>query len=135
MKYFTMAEMTNSAVARILHIGNKPDAETAENLKALVMNVLDPARERIGMPIRVNSGYRSQQLNKAVGGVSDSQHLLGEAADVRVGSPAMNKRLYEVLLELPFDQLIWEQGSDVGPAWIHVSYKRNGKNRREVLRQ
>lgn len=135
MKYFTMAEMTNSAVARILHIGNKPDAEAAENLKALVMNVLDPARERIGMPIRVNSGYRSQQLNKAVGGVSDSQHLLGEAADVRVGSPEMNKRLYEVLLELPFDQLIWEQGSDVGPAWIHVSYKRNGKNRREVLRQ
>lgn len=135
MKYFTMAEMTNSAVARILHIGNKPDAEAAENLKALVMNVLDPARERIGMPIRVNSGYRSQQLNKAVGGVSDSQHLLGEAADVRVGSQAMNKRLYEVLLELPFDQLIWEQGSDVGPAWIHVSYKRNGKNRREVLRQ
>ena len=128
MKYFTMAEMTNSAVARILHIGNKPDAEAAENLKALVMNVLDPARERIGMPIRVNSGYRSQQLNKAVGGVSDSQHLLGEAADVRVGSQAMNKRLYEVLLELPFDQLIWEQGSDVGPAWIHVSYKRNGKN-------
>ena len=99
------------------------------------MNVLDPARERIGMPIRVNSGYRSQQLNKTVGGVSDSQHLLGEAADVRVGTPAMNKRLYEVLLELPFDQLIWEQGSDVGPAWIHVSYKRNGKNRREVLRQ
>ncbi|MBQ8565303.1 MAG: peptidase M15 [Bacteroidaceae bacterium] len=134
MKYFSIAELTDSATARQLHINNKPDNEAVENLKALVENILDPARELMGVPVRVNSGYRSPRLNRVVGGVDNSQHIKGEAADVSAGSPELNRRLYEVLLDMPFDQLIWERGSDEAPAWLHVSYRRDGANRGEVLR-
>ena len=134
MKYFTMAELTQSALARALHIANNPTESERLNLIALVENVLDPAREVLGEPIYVSSGYRSLRLNKAVAGVADSQHLRGEAADIYTSSPQGNKRLYEVLLSLPFDQLIWEKGDDEAPAWVHVSYCRTGRNRGEVLR-
>ena len=134
MKYFIIEELTDSAVARQLHIDNTPDKMCIQNLQALVEHVLDPAREALGKPIRVNSGYRCPRLNKCVGGVDNSQHIKGEAADIDTGHPAENKRLFEILLKLPFDQLIWERGNDKAPAWIHVSYKRNGNNRGEVLR-
>lgn len=134
MKYFSMVEMYQSATARFLHLNNEPQGEVVENIKALVRHVLDPARELLGRPIRVNSGYRSPQLNRILGGVGNSQHIKGEAADLYAGSPMMNKKLYEILLSLPFDQLIWERGNDEGPEWVHVSYRRNGKNRGEVLR-
>lgn len=134
MKYFTLQEFTHSAVARMQKIANTPDDTAIANLRALVEHVLDPARERLGQPVRVNSGYRCHALNRAVGGVPDSQHLLGEAADITTYSTTDNRRLYEILLTLPFDQLIWERGNDKGPAWIHVSYRREG-NRGEVLRQ
>lgn len=134
MKYFTLQEFIHSGVARMMRITNTPDEEAVANIKALVEHVLDPARERLGQPIRVNSGYRCHALNMAVGGVPESQHLLGEAADITTYSTTDNRRLYEILLTLPFDQLIWERGNDKGPAWIHVSYRREG-NRGEVLRQ
>lgn len=135
MKYFIIEELTDSAVARQLHIDNTPDKMCIQNLQALVEHVLDPAREALGKPIRVNSGYRCPRLNKCVGGVDNSQHIKGEAADIDTGHPAENKRLFEILLKLPFDQLIWERGNKQGPAWIHVSYKRNGENRKEALYQ
>ena len=135
MKYFIIEELTDSAVARQLHIDNTPDKMCIQNLQALVEHVLDPAREALGKAIRVNSGYRCPRLNKCVGGVDNSQHIKGEAADIDTGHPAENKKLFEILLKLPFDQLIWERGNKQGPAWIHVSYKRNGENRKEVLYQ
>lgn len=135
MKYFTIAELSDSATARMLHINNTPDEVACSNLTALVEHILDPAREIFGAPVRVNSGYRSSRLNRAVGGVENSQHLRGEAADLSTGSPDGNRRLYEILLTLPFDQLIWERGNQRGPAWVHVSYRRVGGNRGEVLRQ
>ncbi|MBE6306181.1 MAG: peptidase M15 [Bacteroidaceae bacterium] len=134
MKYFVLAELTDSAVARRLHIDNTPTPQVTENLIALVENILDPARELMGCPVRVNSGYRCELLNRCVGGVPDSQHLQGQAADVTTTSLSENKRLFEVLLSLPFDQLIWERGNEHGPAWIHVSFCKDGDNRKEVLR-
>ncbi len=134
MKHFVIQEFINSAVARQLCIDNTPDKEAIDNLNALIENVLEPAREQLAMPIRINSGYRCALLNKAVGGVPHSQHLKGEAADVTTWSVTHNRRLYEILLQLPFDQLIWERGNSHGPAWIHVSYRHEG-NRGEVLRR
>ncbi len=134
MKYFSIAELTESMTARRLHIDNIPDAEATANLEELVRVVLDPAREAFGKAVHINSGYRSVRLNRAVGGVCDSQHLRGEAADLSTGSLRGNRRLYEILLTLPHDQLIWERGNDHGPAWVHVSYRRVGENRGEVLR-
>ena len=133
MKYFSIAELTDSALARQLHIDNTPTPEVVDNLTALVEHILDPARIALGCAIRVNSGYRCALLNKCVGGAWNSQHLIGEAADLCTGTPRQNRKLFDILLNMHFDQLIWERGNSQGPAWIHVSYCRNGNNRGEVI--
>ena len=100
----------------------KLPAGCEENLEALIENVLEPARERFGKPIYVNSGYRCSIHNAAVGGASNSQHMRGEAADIRC---ADNKRLERKLTEMgKYDQLI------IYPTFIHVSWKKNGGNRK-----
>ena len=96
-----------------------------ENMVALVHEVLDPARDKLGEPIIVNSGYRCVKHNKAVGGVANSQHTKGEAADIRCDD---NKKLLKLLIEgQKYDQLI------IYPTFLHVSWKRVGQNRRMVL--
>ena len=98
-----------------------------ENVKALVSEVLDPVREKLGMPILVNSGYRCEKHNKDVGGVRNSQHLRGEAADIHC---ADNERLKQLIIENgKFDQLI------TYPTFLHVSYKRTGGNRHQRLKK
>ena len=117
MRYYEMKEFACKCCGQL-----PPSAE--QNLQALVDHVLDPARERLGMPITVNSGYRCPAHNKAVGGVKNSQHLKGEAADITC---ADNKRLAEIIEQLGnFDQLI-----DY-PTFLHVSYKRQGVNRESI---
>jgi hypothetical protein len=108
-----------------------PNAEQKTNLVNLVDKLLDPLRERYGNPIYVNSGFRSLLVNTAVGGVSTSQHLKGEAADITAGSPKANWKLFEMIANggYIFDQLIDEQAY----TWIHVSLKRNGLNRKQIL--
>lgn len=136
MKYFTLKELTRSDTASARGIDNSPTKEAQANLEALVDNVLDPLREAWGKPLTVTSGYRSPKLNKAVGGSSTSDHLKGRAADIKAGSRADNKRLFELVqrLGLPYDQLIHEHGSvKEGPDWVHVSYRGGGKNRRQIL--
>lgn len=115
-------------------IDNTPTPEARANLERLVDAVLDPLRERYGRPIHVSSGYRCPRLNKAVGGAPTSQHVKGEAADIYVANKRDKSMLFSMIYYLlPFDQLIWENGTDEAPAWIHVSY-RDGNNRRECLR-
>jgi len=131
MKYFTINEMTKSATAQRKGIDNTPSAEVKRSLTALVDKILDPLREAYGKPIIVTSGYRCLKLNKAVGGAASSQHVKGEAADIRSVSdrPEDNKRLFDLIreLKLPFDQLINEYGYD----WVHVSF--GARHRRQVL--
>ena len=119
MKYFTIDELTRSDAARRLGIVNIAPPEAVANLERLVAEVLDPLREAWGGPVHVNSGYRCQALNRAVGGRPRSQHMRGLAADVTVGGPAANRRLCELAtkLQLPYDQLIDEQHW----AWLHIS--------------
>jgi len=123
MKYFTIAELCKSTTADRYGIDNRCKKEHVVNLTALVNNVLDPLREAYGKPITVNSGFRSPELNKKIGGVSTSDHLKGMAADITGGSPAENKRLFYLIqsLKLPFKQLIDEKNFD----WVHVSYDPN----------
>lgn len=131
MKHFTIEELCRSETARSRGIDNTPTEDVKRNLEALVGNVLDPLREWYGKPIYVNSGYRCPALNKAVGGVASSQHLTGQAADIDVNDRAENRKLMKHIEEnLDFDQLIWENGG----AWVHVSYRADGRNRRQVLR-
>ena len=106
-----------------------------ENIKALVENVLDPLREKYGKPIVVNSGYRCPRHNLAVGGVTNSQHMKGEAADITAGSPEENKRLAEILEQNgKYDQMIKYLNKDGGIRFIHVSWKRFGPNLKQRLR-
>ena len=131
MKYFTMGEMCRSAVADAKGIKNTCSKTQAENLMALVSNVLDPLREMYGKPITVNSGFRSVALNRAVKGAATSQHLRGEAADITGGNPEENRKLIELIKNnLPYDQLIDEKNA----TWVHVSYKRIGLNRKQFLK-
>lgn len=130
MKYFTIDELTRSDTAKVKGIDNATTKEAKEKLVALVDNVLDPLREMYGKPIIVNSGYRCPQLNAAVGGAKNSQHMRGEAADITAGSKTENKKLFELIRDnLPFDQLLNE--SDY--SWVHVSYVSPEKNREQIL--
>lgn len=134
MKYFTINELTKSATANRKGIDNTPSALIKERLEALINNVLDPLREKWGAPIIVTSGYRCPALNKAVGGASGSQHMKGEAADIRTVSdkPEDNMKLLKCLMTsgIIWDQVICEYPDSKGnPNWIHISYKKGGKNR------
>jgi len=128
MKYFKMKEFE-------CHDGCEMPAEARENIEALVETVLDPARERLGKAIRVNSGYRCAKHNLKVGGAVGSQHMKGEAADVVPGESGKVtgdslERLARIIMELGvFDQMI------VYPSFVHVSYKRIGTNRHQVLKK
>lgn len=127
-KHFTLAELTHSQAAARKALKNEPDASALESLQLLVRNVLDPLREALGRPIVVSSGYRSPLVNRAVGGASSSQHVLGQAADITVPGMHVTEVVARIrALGLPFDQLIDEFGS-----WVHVSH--GPRNRRQTLR-
>lgn len=134
---FSLEEMLRSDTAKRCGITNMPKAEeeteVVENLKALCVEVLQPLRDFLGKPVVVSSGYRCRELNEKVGGVSNSQHLTGEAADIRVKD---RHELIEIMRfimdETVFDQLIREKSAT--GEWVHVSYKRNGNNRQQVLK-
>lgn len=132
MKYFTLNELTKSSTAQSKGIKNNPSKTQENNLISLVENILDPLREAYGKPIIVTSGFRCKELNKIVGGSSTSQHLKGEAADIRSQEDTKeeNKKLFDLIvsLKLPFDQLIDEYDLN----WVHVSY--SSRNRRQILK-
>lgn len=129
MKYFTIEEMTKSSTATAKGIDNTPTKEVEDNLIKLIEAILDPLREWYGKPIRVNSGYRCEALNSAIGGAKNSQHTTGMAADIDAGSVEENKKLFDYIKDnLEFDQLIDEKHL----SWVHVSYHENN-NRKQVL--
>ena len=122
-KNFTLEELCVTSVK----VDNTPTKEAIVALKELVENVLQPARDMLGSAITINSGYRNQLVNKAVGGEPTSQHTRGEAADMVC---ADNKKLFEIIRDnFVFDQLI----NEYDYSWVHVSYRTQG-NRNEVLR-
>lgn len=127
-QHFTLGELTVSQTAARRGIKNNPGATELANLRALVHNILDPLREAVGRPVVVSSGFRSAMVNKAIGGASSSQHVLGQAADFTVPGMTTQQVVDRIReLGLPFDQLIEEFGS-----WVHVSY--GPRQRRQVLR-
>ena len=129
MKYFTIKELCKSSTATQRGIDSTPNSEIVSNLEQLVDKILDPLREEYGKPIRVNSGYRCEKLNKAVRGSNTSQHRYGLAADITAGSKHENKNLFMLAqqLNLPFDQLIDEKNY----SWIHISFSK--KPRKQIL--
>jgi len=132
----TLAEATKSQTATRLKIDNTPNEEALLNMKHVAENVFEPIRKHFGIPIGISSFYRSPKLNKAVKGSKTSQHTKGEAIDIDadIFGGVTNAQIFEFVKEnLDYDQLIWEYGNDKNPAWVHVSLKRVGKNKMQIL--
>lgn len=133
-EYFTLGEMTKSQTAARLGIDNKPGPEEVNNLGLLCNRVLDPVRENFNVPFSPSSGFRSPELNKAIGGSQYSQHLEGKAADIEI--PGVDNLTLAVWMKnnLEFDQLILENYEPTDPesGWVHVSYNSEA-NRMECL--
>ena len=135
--HFSIEELYASQTAKAKGIDNKPDFPSLINLVYLCAYVLEPLREAMNEPIKIGSGYRCPKLNAAVGGVSNSQHMKGQAVDLCIdGDLKKGKKWFAYIRDhLPFDQLIWEHNSKTGAYWVHVSfvYPDFGKNRRKVI--
>ena len=137
-EHLNLAEVTRSETAKRKGISNMPTPEHLENFKNLAINIFEPIRKHFGKPIHISSGYRSKQLNTAIGGSLTSQHCSGEAIDIDMDGSAngiTNKQVFDYIKQyLNFDQLIWEFGTSANPDWVHVSYKTNGKQRKQILK-
>jgi hypothetical protein len=131
----SLAEVTRSETAKRKGISNMPTPEHIENFKKLAINIFQPIREHFGKPILISSGYRSAELNKAIGGSLSSQHCSGEAIDIDMdGTDITNKQIFNYIKDnLTFDQMIWEFGTDTNPDWVHVSFAANRSQRKQIL--
>ena len=135
-KHITYQEATSSNTAIKRKIQNIPNAIQLANMKLLAEKVFEPLREKIANPIKISSFFRSVALNKAIGGSSTSQHTAtnGAAMDLQAIKGATNRDIFDYIKDnLTFDQLIYEFGDSQNPAWVHVSYKKEG-NRNQILR-
>ena len=135
-EHISFKEAMHSATAKRKGINNMPDPDAVAAMQKLAENVFEPLRSFVGGPIKINSMYRSEELNKAIGGSKTSQHCKGQAIDIDdVYGHATNAVMYEYIVEnLDYDQIIWEFGDDDNPDWVHVSYVSKEKNRRRQLR-
>ena len=133
----SVKEVTKSNTAKRCGISNEPTIEHLENLKAIALNIFQPARNYFKKPIFVSSGYRSEALNEKIGGSTKSQHSKGQALDLNahIFGGLTNQQLFKFISDhTNFDQLIWEFGTDEEPDWVHVSYTSDRINRGEKLK-
>jgi len=133
---FSMKEFVASNTAKRKGIDNNPSLEHAEAALELFANIVQPIRDHFGTSIFLSSGYRSHALNKAIGGSQTSQHSKGEAVDIDMDGrkgPENEDVFHYIRKNLPFDQLIWEFGDSKRPDWVHVSYKKGGPQRGQIL--
>ena len=137
-KNFTYEEFIRSSTAERMGIDNRPktkeeEKKVIENLRNLCLEVLQPLRDYVGALVHINSGYRCKALNLAVGGVKNSQHSRGEAADIRIASPKQGREWAAWIEDnCRFDQMLLERNKN-GGVWLHVSCKRDEKANRQVF--
>lgn len=131
--HFTLEEMVRSYIANAHNISNMPGKEEMINLRILCEEVLEPIRTFIGDEVIINSGYRCKELNKLVGGVENSQHIKGQAADFKVRTKEETKAVENFLYKMRiYDQAI-VYGSSYDYMWFHVSYNTEGQQRYQLL--
>ncbi len=135
-KHISYKEATRSITAIRLGIDNKPFEYELGNMKAVAENIFEPLRKWVGGAIKVTSFFRSEKLNKAIGGSATSQHCQGRAIDIDdvYGHKTNAEMFHYIKNNLDFDTIIWEFGTDDNPDWIHVSYVSNERNRGRVLK-
>lgn len=135
-EHITYHEACHSFTAKRLGISNIPSEYQMWNMVVLATEIFEPLRKWVGGPIKINSFFRSPDLNQAIGGSSKSQHCEGRAIDLDdVYGHKTNAEMFEYISKnLDYDQLIWEFGDDNNPDWVHVSYVDNDTNRKRNLR-
>jgi zinc D-Ala-D-Ala carboxypeptidase len=135
-KHISYKEATRSATALRLGIENVPNEYELQNMEMVAKKVFEPLREAVDAPIKINSFFRCEELNKAIGGSTKSQHCQGRAIDIDdvYGSVSNAFMYYYIKDNLDFDQLIWEFGTDHNPDWVHVSYVDGDSNRKRCLK-
>ena len=135
-KHITYKEAIRSNTALRLNINNIPNDYEISNMVGIASNVFEPLREYVGGPIKINSMFRSEALNRAIGGSSRSQHCQGRAIDLddTFGHKTNAEMFNYIKNNLNFDQLIWEFGDDTNPDWVHVSFVSNDENRGRCLK-
>lgn len=135
-KNISEKEATKSITALRLGIANTPAGTILANMKVLAEQIFQPLREWVGGPIKINSFYRSEALNKAIGGSATSQHCEGKAMDIDdLYGYKTNMEMFNYIKEkLDFDQMIYEFGNESNPDWIHVSYESKEENRNKILK-
>ena len=135
-KHVSYKEGVYSRTATRRGIKNNPNAEQMKNMVAIAEEVFEPLRMWVGGPIKINSFFRSPELNKTIGGSGKSQHCHGQAIDLDdTFGRATNAEMFEFIKEhLDFDQIIWEFGDDTNPDWVHVSYVSPEQNRNRCLK-
>tara|TARA_B100000214_G_scaffold257319_1_gene189717 strand:+ start:18773 stop:19237 length:465 start_codon:yes stop_codon:yes gene_type:complete len=135
-EHVSYREGVKSNTAIRLNIDNTPDSYALSNMSALSIHLFEPLRRWVGGPIKINSFYRSEELNKAIGGSSRSQHCEGRAIDIDdTFGHKSNAEMFNYLKEnLNFDQIIWEFGDDYNPDWVHMSFVSFNENRGRALK-
>ena len=135
-KHISYKEGVYSRTATRLGIKNNPNAEQMENMITIAEEVFEPLRAYVGGPIKINSFFRSPELNKAIGGSTKSQHCHGQAIDLDdTFGRCTNAEMFKFIKKyLDFDQIIWEFGNDENPDWVHVSYVSSDQNRKRCLK-
>ena len=135
-EHISYKEGVYSTTALRRGIDNTPNDEQLNNMELIAEEIFEPLRTYVGGPIKINSFFRSPELNKAIGGSTTSQHCKGQAIDIDDTYGRMtNAEMYHWIKEnLDFDQMIWEFGDDDNPNWIHVSYVSSDKNRNRCLK-
>ena len=134
-KHISYKEGVYSNTATRKGIDNTPNNEQLKNMELIADNIFEPLRSYVSGTIKINSFFRCQELNEAIGGSGRSQHCEGRAIDIDDTFGKMtNAEMYHWIKEyLDFDQMIWEFGDDDNPDWIHVSYVSEEENRNRCL--
>ena len=133
-KHISYKEATHSATALRRGLDNTPNDEQLKCMEEVAENLFEPLREWVGGPIKVNSFFRGEPVNTAIGGSTRSQHMKGQAIDIDdTFGHKTNAEMYHYIKDnLDFDQLIWEFGDDKNPNWVHMSWVSHRPNRKKL---
>ena len=133
-KHVSWKEGTYSRTGERLDLDNTPNEEQLKCMKAIAENIFEPLREWVGGPVKINSFFRGEPVNTAIGGSTRSQHMKGQAIDIDdTFKHKTNAEMFHFIKDnLDFDQLIWEFGTDDNPNWVHVSYVAHRPNRKKL---
>ena len=133
-KHISYREGTYSRTAERRDLDNTPSKDQFKCMQDIAENIFEPLREWVGGPIKINSFFRGEPVNKAIGGSTKSQHMKGQAMDIDdTFGHKTNAEMYHYIKDnLDFDQMIWEFGNDKNPSWVHVSYVTHRSNRKKL---